>query len=125
MTVICQNSILKYCLSLIYCGLNITSIYLFTCHVNGTGKQSTPLTQHVYIKVLYEHVLANLVVALSFMDPVSRLSCLLFCFFCSLPVICGEGTGLLALLCVMFSCVFCYFPIWCPGSGVVLDCFDF
>ena len=25
-------------------------------------------------------------------------------------------------MCVMFSCVFCHFPIWCPGSGVVFDC---
>ena len=21
--------------------------------------------------------------------------------------------------------VFCHFPVWCPGSGVVLDCIDF
>ena len=27
-------------------------------------------------------------------------------------------TGLLALL------YFCQFPMWCPGSGVVLDCID-
>ena len=28
------------------------------------------------------------------------------------------------LLFVMFNCVFCQFPIWYPGSGVVLDCID-
>ena len=26
------------------------------------------------------------------------------------------------LLSVMFNCVFCHFPMWYPGSGVVLDC---
>ena len=33
-----------------------------------------------------------------------------------------AGKGLTSwLLFVMFT-VFCYFPMWCPGSGVVLDC---
>ena len=34
--------------------------------------------------------------------------------------------NLLTILCdtVMFSCVFCHFPMWCPGSGVVLDCIE-
>ena len=105
MTVICQNSILKYCLSLIYCGLNITSIYLFTCHVNGTGKQSTPLTQHVYIKVLYQHVLANLVVALSFMDPVSRLSCFLFSFLQPPSHLRGRDWPLGSIVCDVFLCI--------------------
>ena len=36
----------------------------------------------------------------------------------------GGGAGLLAVLCVMFSCVFVTFPLWCPRSGVVLDCID-
>ena len=44
-------------------------------------------------------------------------------------VICSVRANLLVLLCVMFSCVFvtlclCHFPIWCPGSGVLLDCID-
>ena len=40
---------------------------------------------------------------------------------CSLVVVtCWEMADLLALLYVMFSCV-----LWFPGSGVVLDCFDF
>ena len=30
-------------------------------------------------------------------------------------------SDLLALSCVMFL-VFFHFPIWCPGSGVILDC---
>ena len=38
-----------------------------------------------------------------------------------LVVNCLEGADLLAFLCAMFSCIFCYFPIWCPGSGVVRD----
>ena len=39
---------------------------------------------------------------------------------CSLMITCLERVDLSALLCV----VFCHFPIWCPGSGVVLDCID-
>ena len=36
------------------------------------------------------------------------------------------SAGLLALLCVVFSCVFCHFPIciWCLGSGVVPYCIE-
>ena len=30
----------------------------------------------------------------------------------------------LALLCVMVFLCFCRFPIWCPGSGVILGCID-
>ena len=29
------------------------------------------------------------------------------------------------LLFVTFNYVFCHFPMWYPGSGVVLDCIDF
>ena len=46
---------------------------------------------------------------------------------CSLAVICLERAGLLALFYVMFYCVllcFCPYPMWWPGSGVVLDYFD-
>ena len=25
---------------------------------------------------------------------------------------------------VMFNCVFCHFPMWYSGSGMVLDCID-
>ena len=39
-------------------------------------------------------------------------------------VTCLERAGLLALLCVVFLC-FCYFPMWCSVSGVVVDCIDF
>ena len=43
---------------------------------------------------------------------------------CSLVVTCWERANLLALLCVMFYCVFVT-HVRCPGSGVVLDCIDF
>ena len=36
----------------------------------------------------------------------------------------GKGLTSWLPLCVMFMC-FCYFPVWCPVSGVVLDCIDF
>ena len=42
---------------------------------------------------------------------------------CCLVVTCWEGDGLLALVCGVKLCG-CYFPIWYPGSGVVLDCID-
>ena len=35
----------------------------------------------------------------------------------------GKGADLLALVCGVKLC-FCYFPMWYPGSGVVLDCID-
>ena len=28
------------------------------------------------------------------------------------------------LLFVMSNCAFCHFPMWYPGSGVILDCID-
>ena len=44
---------------------------------------------------------------------------------CSLVVICWERAGLLALkiVCCVLLC-FCHFPMWCPGTGDVLDCID-
>ena len=43
---------------------------------------------------------------------------------CSLVVTCWKRADLLGLLCVMFPCIFCHFPIRCSGSGVVLDRFQ-
>ena len=39
---------------------------------------------------------------------------------CCLVVICWEGADLLALVGDV-NCIFCYFPLWYPGSGMVLD----
>ena len=36
----------------------------------------------------------------------------------------GKGWPLVFPVCDVFLC-FCQFPIWCPGSGLVLDCIDF
>ena len=38
-------------------------------------------------------------------------------------VTCWERADLLALVCNVLLC-FCHFPIWYPGSGVVLDCIN-
>ena len=36
-----------------------------------------------------------------------------------------AGKGLTSWLpCVLCFLVFCYFPIWCSVSGMVLDCID-
>ena len=42
---------------------------------------------------------------------------------CCLVVACWERGDLLALICGVKLCD-CNFPIWYPGSGVVLDCID-
>ena len=62
---------------------------------------------------------AGLLFGILFVTYVSCLSC---CLVCSLQPF-GHLLGklLLSLLYVMFSCV-CHFPMWCSGSGMVLDC---
>ena len=42
---------------------------------------------------------------------------------CCLVVICRERAGILALVCGV-QLFFVHFPMWYPGSGVVLDCID-
>ena len=57
------------------------------------------------------------------------LSCLFIASLCS-PA--GKGLAswlsVLCLVCNVFAGVFflcfCHFPMWSPGSGVVLDCID-
>ena len=51
------------------------------------------------------------------------MSCVCHAFasvHCCLVVTCWEMPDLLALVCDVLLC-FCHFPIWYPGSGVVLD----
>ena len=40
---------------------------------------------------------------------------------CCLVVTCWERADLLALVGDVYH-IFCYFPMWYPGSGVVLNC---
>ena len=40
---------------------------------------------------------------------------------CSLVITCWEHANLLVFLSVVFSCGFVTFPMWCPGSGVVIE----
>ena len=57
-----------------------------------------------------------------FVICVSCLS-LLYCLVCSLQPcghLLGKNWSLGFLVADVFLCV-CHFPIWCPGSGVVLD----
>ena len=54
--------------------------------------------------------------------------CLVFVMFSRLFIAAlwspeGKWTDLLVLVCVVYR-DFCYFPIWYPGTGVVLDCID-
>ena len=40
---------------------------------------------------------------------------------CCLVATCWERTGLLALVGDVCCICFCYFPMWYPGSGMILD----
>ena len=54
------------------------------------------------------------------------MSCVCHAFasvHCCLVVTCWERAELLSLVCDFLK-VFCYFPLWYPESGVVLDCID-
>ena len=59
----------------------------------------------------------------------SFMSCVCHAFesvHCCLVVTCWEKADLLALVstvCDVYLC-FCHFPMWYPGSGVVLDHID-
>ena len=45
---------------------------------------------------------------------------ILFCLFLAVLWSPAGQAPLGSLVCDVFLC-FCHFPIWCPGSGVVLD----
>ena len=58
-----------------------------------------------------------------------------FCYLCFVFVMLSclfsaalwspAGKGMISWLsCVWSFVVFCHFPVWCPASGVVLDCID-
>ena len=48
----------------------------------------------------------------------------IFCvFIAALRSPAGKDCPLGSLLCEVLLC-FCQFPMWCPGSGVLLDCID-
>ena len=54
------------------------------------------------------------------------MSCVFHAFayvHCCPVVTCWERADLLALVCYVLLC-FCHFPMWYPGSGVVLDGID-
>ena len=49
--------------------------------------------------------------------------CLVIVMLLRLFIAACERADLLALVCDVYLW-FCYFPMWYPGSGVVLDCID-
>ena len=54
------------------------------------------------------------------------MSCVCHAFasvYCCLVYTCLERADLLGLVCDVILC-FYHFPMWYPGSGVVLDCID-
>ena len=54
------------------------------------------------------------------------MSCVLHDFasvYCCIVFTCLERADLLALVCDVELC-FCHFPMWYPGSGVILNCID-
>ena len=59
-----------------------------------------------------------------FVIYVTCLSCFLTCLFiAALWSPAGKGLTSGLLVCEVFLC-FCHFTMWCPGSGVVLDCIN-
>ena len=54
-----------------------------------------------------------------------------FCYLCFILVMLSclcivavwSPPGIGFLVCNVLLC-FCHFPVWCPGSDVVLDCID-
>ena len=61
------------------------------------------------------------------MDPFCYL-CFLFVMLSCLFIVAlrspaRKGWSHGSLVCDVFLC-FCHFPMWCPGSGMVLDCID-
>ena len=55
---------------------------------------------------------------------VSRVSHAFVSACCSLVVTCWERSDLVALVGDIY-CTFWYFPMWYPGSSVVVDCIIF
>ena len=56
-----------------------------------------------------------------YMNKLCPVSVMLSCLFnAALWSPAGERVDLLALLCVVL--LLFHFPMWCPGSGVVLNC---
>ena len=58
-----------------------------------------------------------------FVIYVSVLSCCLVCSLQPCDHLLGKGKPLGSLVFDVFFC-FCHFPMWCPGSGVFLDCIN-
>ena len=58
-----------------------------------------------------------------FVIYVSCLSYFLVCLLQRCGYLLGKGRPLGSLVCYVLLC-FCHFPMWCPGSSVVLDCID-
>ena len=51
------------------------------------------------------------------------LACCCVCFMQPCVNLLEKGWPLGSLVCDVFLC-FCHFPIWCPGSGVILTCLN-
>ena len=50
--------------------------------------------------------------------------CLVFLSFHCSDLVTYYERALCSLVCDVLLCL-CHFPMWCPGSSVVLDCIDF
>ena len=91
----------------------------FMCFIHISWYRETSLSPPV------QNVIFSLIVPRryffcgSFLFSVCRGHIVLY-VSCSLMATCGERADLLALMYVMFSFVFCHFPIRCPESGVIL-----
>ena len=72
---------------------------------------------------LTDHSKAVLLLLIILVIYASCLSCFLVCSLQPCGHLLRKGSPLGSLVCDVFL-RFCHFPMWCPGSGEVIDCID-
>ena len=93
-------------------------------HTRTKGEVGTvKLVEALKRTIFTDHSKAVLFQLTIFVIYVSSLSCFLVCSLQPCGHLLGKGWSLGSLVYYVLLC-FCHFPMWCSGSGVVLDCID-
>ena len=112
-------------------------LFLYMVFVFCYGLRTYP--ERKYFSCYQAHILCVFIMPINVKMPtivgiLTLISMIQLCFIelslqhaftvhCNLVITCWKMADLLALLCVMLSCVLSL-SIWCLGSKVVLDCID-